>query len=101
MKQASDPHQRLRLGDAPLVVAVDPSCQRLLRYVDYATGAGGSGKGGRGAVKIDAALFGERDGVQVRGGGGVSGAGLGGLGTSSVLWKSLHRPAIWCGSFAV
>lgn len=69
MKQASDPHQRLRLGDAPLVVAVDAACQRLLRYVDYATGAGAGGRGGGrggGSVKIDAALFGERDGVQVR-----------------------------------
>jgi hypothetical protein len=70
MKQASDPHQRLRLGDAPLVVATDPSNGRLLRYVDYtaaavAKGGGGKGRGG-GSVKIDAGLFGERDGVQVR-----------------------------------
>ncbi|KAI8468580.1 MAG: nucleotide-diphospho-sugar transferase [Monoraphidium minutum] len=74
MKRASDPHQRLRLGDAPLAVALDPSNQRLLRYADYATGAGlgggrsGGGGGGRagGAFKVDAGLFGERDGVQLR-----------------------------------
>ena len=73
MRQASDPHQRLRLGDAPLVVALDPACNRLLRYIDYAPGSGGSssrprsgGSGGGGSVKVDAALFGERDGVALR-----------------------------------
>jgi hypothetical protein len=66
MKQTSDPHQRLRLGDAPLVVATDPACQRLLRYVDYSAGGRGGRGGGVGSVKVDAALFGERDGVQVR-----------------------------------
>ena len=95
MKQVSDPHQRLRLGDAPLVVALDPSSSRLLRYCDYST-AGGRGRGGGGSVKVDAGLFGERDGVQV----GV-GRGLGRLGRglrSFALGLDLQPPAAGCGA---
>ncbi|KAF8069524.1 translation initiation factor eIF-2B subunit epsilon [Scenedesmus sp. PABB004] len=87
MKPTESAHQRLRLGDTNLLVALDPASQRLLKYQELDGPAppppGGAahghghghghghhhhhrrGRGGR-CWKLDAALWSERDSVQVR-----------------------------------
>jgi len=62
MKSTQHPRQRARMGDAEVVVALDPATQRLLKFHE-AEGARGAGAG---TWKVDAALYGERDAVQVR-----------------------------------
>ncbi len=67
MKSAKDPCQRLRLGDTGLVVALDPESDRLLKYTELDGPDGSSKKSSVSRqLKIDAAFFSERDGVQVR-----------------------------------
>uniref|UniRef100_A0A383VLX2 Translation initiation factor eIF2B subunit epsilon n=1 Tax=Tetradesmus obliquus TaxID=3088 RepID=A0A383VLX2_TETOB len=92
MKPTHEPHQRLRLGDTSLLVALDSSSQRLLKYQELdspaaaAAAAGGQrdsssahhgahhhhhhhhGRRGRSSQvwKLDASLWSERDCVQVR-----------------------------------
>lgn len=61
LKSARDPFQRLRLGDTGLIVAVDPTTQRLLKYAELDEHGAATAQ----SVKIDAALFSERDDVQV------------------------------------
>ncbi len=72
MKSTQNPHQRLRMGDLDSTVVLDPTTNRLLKYSEYeppvVTGPPGAGGGARrgGPVKLDTALFSERDAVQVR-----------------------------------
>jgi hypothetical protein len=93
MKPTHEPHQRLRLGDNNLLVALDSSNQRLLKYQELdspaaaaAAAAGGAlrdsssghqgghhhhhhhqGRRGRSSQvwKLDASFWSERDCVQV------------------------------------
>jgi hypothetical protein len=91
MKPTNEPHQRLRLGDTSLLVALDSSNQRLLKYqeLDSPAAAAGAphdsssghhgghhhhhhhhhGRRGRSSQvwKLDASLWSERDCVQVNG----------------------------------
>ncbi|GFR46848.1 hypothetical protein Agub_g8488 [Astrephomene gubernaculifera] len=60
MKPVQHPSQRLRLGDSDLVVVLDASNQRLLKYTEVDPGRHPP------LAKVDCALFGERDEVQVR-----------------------------------
>jgi hypothetical protein len=83
MKPGCSPAQRVRLGDVPLLVALDPGSGRLLKYqeitppggVGDASGAGGHAthdghhhhrRGGGRSWKLDAALWSERDCVEAR-----------------------------------
>eukprot|EP00878_Enallax_costatus_P027931 GHUV01030120.1.p1 GENE.GHUV01030120.1~~GHUV01030120.1.p1 ORF type:complete len:155 (+),score=50.46 GHUV01030120.1:153-617(+) len=87
MKPTQSSHQRLRLGDSNLLVAVDTNTQRLLKYQELdgpiaaAAGMSSSTAGqqqqhshhhhhrrGKGAQhwKLDASFWSERDCVQVR-----------------------------------
>lgn len=61
MKPTSQQHQRLRMGHSEAVVVVDPETNRLLKF--YEPEFAGNTPG---TFKIDAALFSERDGVQIR-----------------------------------
>lgn len=60
MKSTQHPRQRARMGDAEVVVAVDPATQRLLKYQEADGARGGS------TFKVDASFFSERDNVMVR-----------------------------------
>lgn len=62
MKPIGQPKQRLRVGDSELLVVVDPATRRLLKYVEHEAGRGSAAS----VASVDAALFGERDRVQVR-----------------------------------
>ena len=62
MKPAANAYHRQRLGDHGLTVAIDPSSQRLLSYVQQH----GPASRQKRKLKIDADLFGERDAIQMR-----------------------------------
>ncbi|MEW5304708.1 MAG: hypothetical protein WDW36_007300 [Sanguina aurantia] len=60
MKPIRHPLQRLRLGDSELIVTLDSTTNRLLKYTET------DGRRAGAPVMLDAALFSERDCVQVR-----------------------------------
>ncbi|KXZ48102.1 hypothetical protein GPECTOR_30g197 [Gonium pectorale] len=60
MKPVQHPSQRLRLGDTDLLVVLDATTQRLLKYTEIEPGRPVP------LAKLDCALFSERDEVQVR-----------------------------------
>ncbi|KAG2491384.1 hypothetical protein HYH03_010176 [Edaphochlamys debaryana] len=60
MKPVHHPSQRLRLGDSDLVVVLDPTTHRLLKYTELESGRPAQ------LAKLDCALFSERDEVQIR-----------------------------------
>lgn len=59
MKPIRHPLQRLRLGDSELIVTLDASTNRLLKYTET------DGRRAGAPVMLDAALFSERDCVKV------------------------------------